>query len=374
MWALDSSVSHLNHGSFGAVPSAVQAEQTRWLRKIDSNPNAFFNRDIVEDLATARLRAAAFLDADVDGFTFVRNTTTGIASILHSLNLAEGDELIITDHSYGAVKMAASRSCDAAGAVLKEVNIPLRPENHEHVERIILAAVTDRTKAAIVDHLASPTALVFPIERIVAALRHAGVMSIVDAAHSPGAMEVDLHELQPDFWIGNFHKWCCAPRGSAGLYVAEPLREMMRPLIVSWWHADGFIDSFQWWGTDDPSAYLTTSFAIDLMSRFGWDTLRDNNRNLAAAGADLVRGAILAAPFEGSWFECMQVVELPRGVAPDRTAANALAARIADHGVEVAVQSWNGEGLLRVSAQAYNSISDFERLADVLPRILKQAY
>lgn len=370
-WDLDPSISHLNHGSYGAVPRAVAEAQQSWVARIEANPNLFFGRDVDGLLDAAREKVARHLKCDVGGFAFVPNVTFAANVVLGSLRFAPGDRILMTDHAYGAVRMTADQAALRHGAEVDVVAIPLGA--NDVCERI-LDATGPRTKLAIVDHVTSPTATIFPIEDIVRALKQRGVAVFVDAAHAPGMVPVDVASLAPDLWACNFHKWVCAPRASGGLWVAQEHRSKIRPLVVSWRTDEGYPGSFGWWGTSDFSPYLTAPDAFDFLATL--DTGPDEWRRLAIEGAELVRDAAGLEPVpgrDGSQIGCMQIVPLPEGTAPTRDAARGLSARIAaDLGVEVAVAAWGPGGLLRLSAHAYNTMQDFERLAGGLARAIRR--
>jgi isopenicillin-N epimerase len=366
-WALDPLLAHLNHGSFGAVPLPVREAQDRFRNEAEANPNAFFGRNLAERAERARVAAAAFLRAEPGGFAFVRNATTGVNTVLSSIDLRPGDQVLVTDHAYGAVRLAAERACRRAGAELIVQPVPL--DEGDPILDAVLSGLTPRTRLAVVDHVASPTAVVFPVADLVAALRSRGVLALVDAAHSPGMVDVDLEALDPDFWTGNFHKWCCAPRGAAGLFVREEHRDRLAPLVASWDVRKGFPTSFGWLGTDDYSAYLAVPAAIDFLGELGWDRLRDHNRTLARHARRTVAEAIGAEELELG--EAMTLVPMPDGVGADEEAARDLTERIAaELRCEVAVTVWRGRGFVRLSAQAYNAPSEYERLGAGLRDLL----
>jgi isopenicillin-N epimerase len=295
--------------------------------------------------------------------------------VLASIGLRPGDEVLISDHVYGAVRLAAERACRLAGATVRENPIPFPSDGPHELTASVLAGVTPRTRLAIVEHIASPTALVFPAGDIVAELRRAGVLSLVDAAHGPGMVDVDLGALGADFWTGNFHKWCCAPRGAAGFFVAAEHRERIAPLVTSWDSPKGFVPSFGWTGTADYTPYLCVPAAIRFMDELGWDRVRRHNRELARLGREVVRDALGG---RAEWsesdalFEAMTVVALPEGVVTTMEEGRAIARHLADeHRIEAALFPWRDRGFLRLSAQAYNAPNEYERLAAALPKVLK---
>jgi isopenicillin-N epimerase len=375
LWSLDPERAHLNHGSFGAVPIQVQATQEAIRRETERNPTAFFWRALADRLEEARLGAASFLRADPGGFAFVPNATTAVSTILGAVTLRRGDEVLISDQTYGAVRFAAQRACRRAGATLAIQPIPLPVDGQESLGSAVLKGVTERTRLAIVDQIASPTGILFPAKRLVDELRARNVLVLVDGAHAPGALDIDLGELEPDFWTGNFHKWCCAPRGTAGLFVGPEHRGQMEPVVASWPYPEGFPASFSFIGTDDYSAYLALPAALSFMASLGWDRIRKHNRALSRLGAQTVAAALDTDRAEcgpDDVFEAMRLVPLPSGVATTEEDARSLYLRIADElMIEAAVVPWNGRGFLRLSAQAYNAPAEYERLAAGLRSILR---
>jgi len=374
MWPLDPAIAHLNHGSFGATPTPVVEAQDRWRRQTELGPSNFFWWVLPDALDEARRVAAAFVGADQDGFVFVPNATTAINTVLRAVGLRRGDQVLLSDHGYGAVRLAAERACELAGADVVVQPVPLPSDDPGEAARAFMAGVTERTRLAIVDHIASPTAVVFPVTEIVRRLRGAGLISFVDAAHGPGMVDVDVSSLGTDFWTGNFHKWCCAPKGAAGMYVAPEYRERIVPLVTSWNAPEGFVKSFSYLGTDDYSPYLAVPASIEFMAGLGWERVRAHNRALARLGRDVVRQAIGSRPEwseDEGLFEAMTLVALPGMAVSTLDEGKAVARRLAEgFAIEAAVFPWRDRGYLRLSAQAYNAPADYERLARALPEVL----
>jgi isopenicillin-N epimerase len=352
-------------------------EAQEWLRRqTEADPTGFFWWILPDALDRARREAAAFVRADPDGFVFVPNATTAVNTVLASIQFGPGDEILLTDHVYGALRLAAERICRLTGATMVVNPVPLPVDGPAELTASVLSGVTPRTRLAIVEHISSPTALVFPVADIVAGLRKAGVLSLVDAAHVPGTLDVDIGALAPDFWTGNFHKWCCAPRGAAGFYVAAGHRDRIVPLVTSWEAPKGFVASFSWLGTTDYTAYLSVPAALAFMRRLGWDRLRRHNRELAALGRQMVREAI-GGPAEWSederLFEAMTVLALPDGLVTSMDSGKAISQRLArEHRIEAAMFPWRDRGFLRLSAQAYNAPEEYGRLAGALASLLRE--
>jgi isopenicillin-N epimerase len=377
LWSLDPKLTHLNHGSFGAAPLPVLATQQQWRERMDSNPTRFFRRELQPALDAARLVASRFLSADADGVTFVPNSTFGAGVVLASFPLRAGDEVLVTDHVYGAVLFGLQKTAARVGASVVMVPVPLGAADEE-VVAAVLGGATERTRLAVIDHVSSATAQRFPVERIVPALQELGVAVLVDGAHAPGQLPVDLTALAPDFWVGNFHKWPCAPRPAAGLYVAERWRDVIGSFPVSWREKEGFPHSFLAPGTIDSTGWLAVPAALELFEALGWGAVRQRNAALAAYGQQVVAEAIGAdvrgMPGGASGVDevglSMRLVPLDP-VAASLQAADALRDRIADDfGIETVINVWGGRALLRVSSQLYNCEDEYERLGTVLRSLL----
>ena len=389
LWSLDPQLTHLNHGSFGAVPLPVLATQQRWRDRMDGNPTRFFRRELQPALDDARLVASRFLGADADGVTFVPNSTTGAGVVFASFPLVAGDEVLVTDHVYGAVLFGARKIAARAGASVVSVAVPLSASDDD-VVAAVLGGVTERTRLAVIDQISSATARRFPVERIVPALQALGVAVLVDGAHAPGQLPVDLAALAPDFWVGNFHKWACAPRPAAGLYVAERWREGTGSFPVSWRESEGFPHSFLAPGTVDSSAWLSVPAVLELFESLGWEAVRARNGALAAYGQQVIADAVgtdlrgISGPgaddgtgtgtgdVRGAYGVGLSMRLVPLdAVRPELKAADALRDRLADEfGIETVINVWGGRAMLRLSAQLYNRESEYERLATVLRGLL----
>jgi isopenicillin-N epimerase len=323
-----------------------------------------------------RRHLASFLRADPDGSALVANTTTGISLVLQSVRLAPGDEVLLTDHAYGAVAMAARRQCRRAGATARTVALPLGAPGAEVVARIRSALRPGRTKLLIVDQLTSATAKALPVRAIVAATRDHDIPILVDAAHAPGMLPVDVAAIGADFWVGNLHKWAFAPRGTALLSVASGWRRRIDPLVVSWEQDDGFPHAVEFQGTLDYTPWLSAPAGLFLLRTLGVDTVRAHNAALAAYGQRVVGEALGLAPSDrpdpGDPSASMRILPLPAGLATTHAEAHALRQHIADKlAVETAINAWGGRGWLRVSAQVYNRPEEYDRLAELLPPLLR---
>ena len=372
LWPLERTVAHLNHGSFGAVPTPVLEEQQSWRDRMEGNPVRFFTRELDIALDQARVEVAAFLGAAPDGVAFVQNATTGVSTVLGSLALTSHDGVLVTDHAYGAVRIAAARFAGRAGARVDVAHVPLDAGDDAAAEAI-LAAVRQDTRLVVLDHVTSPTAKRLPVVGLVPALQARGVAVLVDGAHTPGMLTVEVDRLGADYWVGNLHKWAFAPRGAAALAVHERHRSLVVPLVASWGEPHGFPRSFADIGTADLTAWLSAPRALRLFDHLGPERLRRHNVELAVAGQEEVAAALGQDPasLPRDPAVSMQLVPLPEGVVTDDVSAAALQARIGEAAaVEVGVTCWAGHGYLRLSAQAYNAPADYQRLAAELPSLL----
>jgi isopenicillin-N epimerase len=367
-WILDPSVAFLNHGSFGACPRPVLDAQAELREQMERQPVEFLWRRLDGRTGDARDRAAEFLNAEAAGLAFVTNATMGVATVLAATSLERGDEILMTDHAYPAIRNSARKTCAASGANLRVEHVPLPLPPPADVAAIVLGAVTSRTKLVIVDHVTSPTAAIFPVEAIVEGCRSSGVPVLVDAAHVPGMMEVELTRLAPDFWTGNFHKWACAPKGAAVLFVAPRHRDRIGPLVTSHGFGGSFHAQFDWTGTADPTPYLSIPAALDFMGSLGWGRVRRHNHALVEQGRAVLADALgTEVQVPESSFGSMALVALPDGVGATAEQAQAMQTTLyANERIEVPLGSWNDRGYVRLSAQAYNAPAEYDRLATAL--------
>jgi isopenicillin-N epimerase len=392
-WRLDPAITFLNHGSFGACPDAVLEVQRDLRDRLERQPVAFLDRELPGLLADARARLGTFLGADPDGLAFVPNATTGVNAVVRSLRFEPGDELLTTDHEYNAVlnTLAAVAARDAARLILAHLPFPTAGAD-EVVERV-LAAVTPRTRLAVVSHVTSPTALVLPIERLVRELEARGVGTLVDGAHAPGMVPLGLDALGAAYYTGNGHKWLCGPKGSAFLWVRTDRRAGVHPAVVSHGANDPrtgiarYRLEFDWVGTTDPTATLALPAAIDWVGSLdsgGWPAVMAANHALAIRARDLLAAALdVEPPAPDTLLGSMAALPLP-GVATDAAAADLHDALVDEDGIEVPFPSWPVRAarpgpddppalvLVRISAQRYVEDADIERLASALRRRLRR--
>jgi isopenicillin-N epimerase len=376
LFLLDPDVTFLNHGSFGACPREVFDTLQAWQLEMERNPVAFLARRSGALLAQARAALAEFLDARAEDLVFVPNATTGVNIVARSLALQPGDEVLATDHEYGACEATWERECARTGAVYRRVEIPLPFERERFVERM-MAAVTPRTRLVFASHLTSTTALVFPVAALCAAARERGLMTLVDGAHAPGQVPLSLRAVGADFYTGNCHKWLCAPKGSAFLHARPEHHETLHATVTSWGYLasvqghtgfDAYTGStvlerrLQWQGTRDIAAWLSVPAAIAFQHRHAWPAVRARCHALGLALMHRV-AARYGLPVIGSNDDFAQMVPLPVPY-PD---AEALRARLHDtQRIEVPVTSHAGRTFVRVSVQGYNDAADLQALERAL--------
>ncbi len=373
LFVLDPEVAHLNHGSFGSVPTVVREVRQRLLDEYDANPMRMVTGDLRERTSAARDQLAAFLGADPALCGFVNNATYGAALALNSLDLSAGNEIVITDHSYNATTLAVGDADTRFGTKTVVAPVDLGASAADTISAI-LGQVTERTKLVIVDEISSATAQRHPIAELTEALHESRIPILVDAAHSPGMLHKPLSGVDPDFWVGNMHKWAFAAGGTALFRVSAAWRGRLRPVVVSHFHHDGYPANIEQQGTRDHTAWLSAPSGLTLFERFGETDIQRHNAELAAYGQKVLGAALGLDPAElpdpGDGVS-MRVIPLPDGLIPDHATAFAIRRRIADElAAEIAINPWRDGALLRICAQIYNSPDEYDRLADRLPAFL----
>lgn len=383
LFLLDPEVIFLNHGSFGACPASVFEVYQSYQRELERQPVDFLVRR-TDNLAAAptgrvtprgllndaRARLATYLNTSPDNLVFVTNATVGINTIARSLPLQPGDEILSTDHEYGAVDKTWQFVCHKTGARLVSQPIPVPVTDHAQMIETLWQGVTSRTRVISLSHITSPTALIFPVANICRRAREAGILTVIDGAHAPGQIPVDLDSIGADFYTGNCHKWMCAPKGSAFLYVRPEHHATIEPLIISHgWEPEGtFVSRNQWQGTRDIAAFLSVPAAIEFQEAHNWSAIRarchDMARELRARMADLT-GLKPVAPDNGEWFAQMVAIPLPPCSPHDLSAA--LYER---YHIEAPLLPRPDRTYIRVSFQAYNTQDDADRLVQALSALL----
>jgi isopenicillin-N epimerase len=371
-------IAFLNHGSYGACPRPVFETYQQWQRTLEAQPVEFLGRRLHELLAEARERLATYIGAPAGAVVFVPNATHGMNIVARSLQqlLEPGDEVLGTDHEYGAVERTWRFLCEQRGAYyrVQQVGLPLAtPE--EMIERV-WEGVTARTRAIVVSHITSPTAIIVPVAELCRRAAERGMLTIVDGAHAPGQIHLDLEALGADFYTGNCHKWLCAPKGAGFLYARQEQQRLLYPLVVSWgWQArdpgpSPFQDYFEWIGTDEPSAYLSVPAAISFQAQHDWTAVRAASHVLALEARQRIgdlTGLAPICPGTTDWWVQMCAIPLPTG----GMSSDELKRRLwDDYQVEVPIVEWQDWRFVRISIQAYNTRRDVDRLIAALRALL----
>jgi len=422
LWLLESDVVFLNHGSFGACPLSVLEAQSQFRRRLEADPVRFLARELEGLLDAARESLAAFVGADPAGVAFVRNATTAVNTVLRSLRIESGDELLTTNHAYPSCRNALDRVAKETGARVVEAEFPFPVESPEEVLEAVLSHANSRTKICVIDHVTSPTGLVLPVAELTKRLAAKGIDVLIDGAHAPGMLPLDIEETGAAYYTGNCHKWICAPKGSAFLYVREDRRHLVRPLVTSLGYESPRTDrsayhlQFDWVGTDDPTPFLCVPAAIQFIGSLlpgGWAELMARNRRTALAGRAKICDALgVPAPCPDEMVGSLASVPLPEGEAGKprgmqlrgaRSAGDTGSALGADgrftgsgrgatqphtrngrtddplqaalfekYRIEVPVIAWPAQPrrLIRISAQVYNKPAEYDFLAGSLKELL----
>jgi isopenicillin-N epimerase len=383
-WLLDPAITYLNHGSFGAAPKAVLAKQSELRAQLESEPVRFMVRELEPLLDEARAVLAEFVGADTESIAFVPNATAGVNSVLRSLDLDLHDELLVTSHEYNASRNALDYVAGLVGAKVVAVDVPFPIASPDEVFDRVMERVTERTRLFLVDHVTSQTGLIFPIARLIDALKQRGIDTLVDGAHAPGMFPLNLDALGAAYYTGNLHKWVCAPKGAAFLYVRANRRRGIRPVVIS--HGANatrtdrsrFHLEFDWPGTWDPTACLSVPTALRFMNDIvdgGWPEVMRRNHDLALRARDILCACLgIDKPAPDEMLGSMAAVPLPDGkpFVPSLYGEPLQDALFFEHAIEVPIHPWphQPKRVLRISAQLYNTIDDYEKLASALTELL----
>ncbi|HKG53388.1 MAG TPA: aminotransferase class V-fold PLP-dependent enzyme [Anaerolineales bacterium] len=375
---LDPNIVFLNHGSYGAAPIPVFEAYQNWQRRLERQPVLFLGRELPELMRESRIALGKYLNADADDLVYIPNATHGVNIVAHSLQLKPGEEILTTDHEYGACDYTWDVFSEKTGANYIHQHISLPVSSEEEIVEEFWQGVTPLTKVIYLSHITSPTALRLPVEKLCQRARNAGILSIIDAAHAPGQIPVDLQLLGADVVFGNCHKWMLAPKGAAFLYVRREIQNLINPLIVSWGTnptpdiATGsrFIDILQWTGTKDPTAALTVPTAIQFMKDHDWDHVRYECHMLLRQAieriCDLTRLSSLY-PLDSDFYSQVGIAPLPNSDLA------LLKSHLYDHHqIEIPLIQWMDKQFIRISIQGYNTQRDVDALVDGLKVLLPQ--
>jgi len=373
---VDPDVTFLNHGAFGACPRPVFERYQAWQQELERQPVEFLGRRFRTLMADARAQLAAYLGADEDEVVYFPNVTSALNAVARSLPLAAGDEILTTDHEYGALQRTWTFVSEHRDAPLVIRSVPLPLADAETVVETVWAGVTPRTRVLFLSHITSPTAITFPIRPLIERARAKGIWTVIDGAHAVGQIPLDLHELGVDFYGGNCHKWLSAPKGAGFLYVRKELQHLIEPPVVSWgWRPTDpgpspFVDQLERQGTRDPAAYLSVPAAIDYQRDREWPSVRDECHELVRLARQQMHELTGLQPLvddDSTWFTQMAALRLPP------CDHETLKRRLYDeYRVEIPAQRWNDHTWLRISAQGYTTRADVERLISAVRELLPQ--
>jgi len=381
-WALKARTVFLNHGSFGACPKPILDLQAQLRRQMEAEPVQFLWRRYEERLEPARKIVAEFVGADPRDLVFVTNATAGVNAVLGSMRLRPGDELLTTNHDYNACHNVVVEAARRARAVVKVAQVPFPIRSADQVLEAILRAVGRRTRLALIDHVTSTTALIFPVTTIVRELEARGIDCLVDGAHAPGMVPLNLARLAPAYYTANLHKWVCAPKGAAFLWVRPDRQKEIHPAVISHGHNtprpgySSFQDRFDWAGTFDPTAWLCAAAAIDWLGKLlpgGWRQIRQANHRLAIQASQLMcRVLQVSPPCPPTMMGSMATIPLPERFQniPKSGRIDPEQLRLYDElRIEVPFYRFGRpeRRYLRISAHIYNSLGEYEYLARAIP-------
>jgi isopenicillin-N epimerase len=371
-WLLDPSVTFLNHGCFGACPKKVLNVQSELRAQLETQPLVFLDRQRKERIDAALARVGDFVGARGEDMGFVTNATEGVHAVARSLRFEAGDEILTTSHRYDAIGNTLKHVAERAGARYVEVPIDLPFEPVALVESIE-QAITPRTRLVVIDHIVSISSLILPVKEIIDLCSSRGIETLIDGAHAPGMLDLDIESLGPTFYTGNLHKWVCAPKGAAFLWVRPDRKKYIHPAIISNYQGQGFNTEFDWQGTRDITPWLAAPAAIEFFKQWGWHRVRAHNHALAVwAQAHLCQrwGVEPISPIDGACIGSMVTIPLPPR-ANEYEDKFALGRAIYQSGqIEVPIVEVNGRRMVRISCHIYNRADDYAKLGDSLAALL----
>ena len=372
MFLLDPEITFLNHGSFGACPKPVFKVYQDWQRKLEKQPVQFMTEILYDGLKHSRESLSEFVGCHEDEIIYFPNPTTAVTNVIYNLNLNPGDEILMSNHEYGALVRGWKEWGKKTGANIIQQDISTPATTEDKFIEEFWKGLTPKTKVIFLSHITSATALVFPIEKIVNIAREKGILTIIDGAHAPAHIPLNIHELGCDFYTGACHKWLCGPKGSSFLFVKKEHQDWIKPLVVSW-GSDGddptpstFLQDFQWQGTRDMSAFLTMPTAIDFYKKEIRPYQAACQKIIQDAYSEL-QSTLNSLPISpgGSWLGQMVAHPLPSQKNPD------LKEKLwKDHQIEIPIFEWNNQHYIRISIQVYNSKNDVDLLMSALRSLL----
>ncbi len=374
---LDPKIIFLNHGSFGAAPRPVLAAYQNWQMQLERQPVQFITREMLPALKQARQALGSYLNADADDLVFIPNATFGVNIIARSFQLEPGDEILTTDHEYGACENVWQFVGQKNGTILLKQPIPLPLASPAEIAEQFWVGVTPKTKVIFISHITSPTAVRLPVEIICKQAREAGILTVIDGAHAPGQISLDLIAIAPDFYIGNCHKWMLSPKGAGFLYTRRELQSLVEPLVISWgWGENSsftsgskYLDYLEWSGTNDPSAYLSVPEAIQFQEENNWPEVQNKCQEILSKGIQSINqitGLNSVYTTGSAPFVQMAIVRLP----PVRDISGFQAQLYQQFNIEVPCIQWRDQQFIRISIQGYNTKHDMDALVYAVKKLL----
>jgi len=369
LFLLDPHVIFLNHGSYGACPRPVFEKYQEWQKQLERQPVQFLGSELDNYLLQSRQVLAKYVHASPNDIVYIPNATHGVNIVARSLQLNPGNEILTTNHEYGACNFAWDFICQKTGAIYRHQDIKMPTTNQQEIVDQLWQAVSPQTRVIFMSHITSPTSLTLPIQLVCQRAHDAGIITVIDGAHAPGQISVDLSSFQADFYIGNCHKWMLSPKGAGFLYARPEVQNLIEPLIVSWGYQSkltfpsksNFVDFLQWTGTKDPAAALCVPAAIDFMNENHWDDVRVRCHNLLRAAIKQIcdqTGFSPLYPLESDYYHQMGTIPIPK--MKDLTMLKA--SLYHEYGIEIPCFEWNGRHFIRLSVQGYNSEDEIDQL------------
>jgi isopenicillin-N epimerase len=379
LFLLDPEVIYLNHGSFGACPRSVFETYQTWQKRLEKQPVQFLGNDFTHLLLTARQKLGNYINSPPEDVVFIPNATYGVNIVARSLKFVPGDEILTTDHEYGACNFIWDYIHEKTGATYKKQTIKTPFKSSEEIADEFWQSVTPHTKLIFISHISSPTSVRFPIEIICQRAQKSGILTLIDGAHAPGQIPLDLSRLGADFYTGNCHKWMMSPKGAGFLYAKPTIQNLIEPLIVSWGYQSHtlppreskYIDYLQWSGTHDPSAYLSVPAAINFMKKYHWEDVRANCHDLLNSAINRIcdlTGMESLYPLDSPLFSQMGTIPIPQILKLVEMKERLFS----EYKIEIPCIEWNGKHFIRLSVQGYNTGAEIDLLIQALSILIPQ--
>ena len=369
-WMLDKGITYMNHGSFGARPKEVFEAQIALKKEFERSPIQFLDREGKERVQHARIIISQFLGCSEKNLGFIENATTGVGCVIQSLNLPVGSELVSTNHVYNGVRQLLAAASERNDWTYREIEVQTPVYSPQQILDTVIDGFSDKTKLLVIDHVASITGVVFPVKELVLACKERGIAILVDGAHAPGMLDLNINQLSPDWYVGNLHKWVCGPPGAGFLWVNDAHLENIHPMTISHFYKQGFINEFDWQGTRDITSILCAAIAVQWGEKIGWTHIRNHNHSLAVSMQskliDAWKGESLS-PSNGSMICSMATVQLPIGFPLVEKTVDAMQKWLYDqYQIEVPIMLWQDRTVVRISAQLYTELDDINRLINAV--------